>query len=224
MKRIVLISMLFAFAVSSYAQIIHADHGLEDFYRMKFVKEGYSNTKYDDIQGSPFLNKEFIKGELLMSDSTKYIGIPLRYNIYTDEIEYQGPDESEFALGDKTMAIKISFDNHEFKYISSSEVKSYLEFVVLGKATLLKKYKVRYVEAEKAKAYEKSMPARFERGTENYYIEFQDGKISYVPNNKNIASLFPDKKEEIEKYVKAEKLKLKKEDDLIKLINFYNKQ
>ena len=42
-----------------------------------------------DIEGSPYLNEEFEIGDVIYGNEYKLNQIPLRYNIYNDDIEYK---------------------------------------------------------------------------------------------------------------------------------------
>ncbi|MGB3589723.1 MAG: hypothetical protein WBA23_24460, partial [Tunicatimonas sp.] len=59
--------------------------------------EGLRYDHVDSIRGSRFLYDEFIAGTVYFNDKTQATNLPLRLNIYHDELQY-AKDSSIYAL------------------------------------------------------------------------------------------------------------------------------
>ncbi len=192
--------------------------------------EGLSTTQkqktYSQIDGSPYYHKDFIEGAIITKDGVKYDKIPLRYNAYDDRMEYKHKSGIAFYFTRPEDYKEIIIEDTHFVYGDFTNGKdlipSYYELMNDGKVSLLKKTKRSLREAEPAKPFSDPKPAKFVSKPDMYFI-LKDGKKLYeIKNGKAIISILKDKKEEISAYIKANKLKAKKENDLIKIISYYN--
>lgn len=71
-----------------------------DFYNSnKMIGGEWKNVITEDqIAGSPYLKKEFENGSIYTVQRQQYNEIPLRYNIYNDNLEFKTPDNEIMAL------------------------------------------------------------------------------------------------------------------------------
>ncbi len=78
-------------------------------WRKLDMKYGIFYINSSVIAGNPYLNKTFQNGTLISKNDLIFPVIPMRYNIYTDNMEYKSPDNKVFALKDqnKIKAYKI---------------------------------------------------------------------------------------------------------------------
>ena len=66
------------------------------------------------------------------------------------------------------------------------------------------------------------LPAKYSRLSDAYFYRIGEGELKPVGNLKELISTFPDKQEELKQYAKQEKISPKKEEELVKLIRYYN--
>src|SRR5665648_995617 len=95
MKRVCFFILLFVLTNSLNAQTML--NGLMDNYRFKKMSDGgniLNDLKMSDIQGTPYLEEEFSNGKIITSEGTTYDGIPLRYNAYSDDLEFQKGEDT----------------------------------------------------------------------------------------------------------------------------------
>jgi len=107
--------------------------------------ESFSQVKsYREIQGSPYFNEEFSDGRIVTKDD-KSVFLKLRYNIYSDEIEFLNNDKiysiakpvyiKEFCIGEQ----KIRFST----YLDGKFVKNgFLLVLTQGDYTLFVKKRI----------------------------------------------------------------------------------
>lgn len=179
-----------------------------------------------NIDGSPFLNDEFIEGSVFTTSKTQYVGVPLRYNIYNDQIEFRLGEAPAQALAAPETVEMVQFGDFMFEYIPYTNAKKIKRgfFIVeeKGNATLYSKPQVIFENAKEPAAYQDAVPARFIRRPDEYYIRV--GKEAAVPiiKKKDLEEVFPDHKEEISGFIKKNKVKPNNPESLKELVQFYN--
>lgn len=177
------------------------------------------------VIGSPYLSETFVEGKVNTSKGN-YVAVPMRYDIYNDVFEFS--QNSVIYLLDPTPQIlKISLPN-QVMVVEKFEYKGKLRFGFLllldsGSLSLMAQKVVTFREEQAPKALESSStPAKYSSLPDIYYYKIGQGEVKKVENiNKLIGSL-PDKHKELEKFVKQWKLSSRKQDDLIKLVRYYN--
>ncbi len=203
-------------------------------YAMGSITDKSTKATYVDksIDGSPYASNFFNNTSIYYGDEltgTLYY----RYNAYNEEIEIKQQNvegEAIRALG-KDKKIKVIVDGKPMSFKTFIDNKGntqngYLTLLKDGKFKLYKRLNVIFKEAKKApSSFVKGTPARFSQFTE-YYLESEDGKrINEIEfNNKKMLNLFDSKhKESLKTFFSDNKLKIKTEQDLIKVISYLNK-
>jgi hypothetical protein len=208
---------------------IKAVKEFNDYQSLNGLSHPRLNNTHLSVDGSPYLYRDFTKGEALSIDNTRYVNATFRYNMYTDQIEYEkngdiyvlnNPgDFKYFIIGNNIFCYKL------FSTSDGLLKKGYFQLLNNGEdATLFKKKNVRFVPPKEAEAYAPASPAKFMSASDHYYISFH-GKPLVMLNlkKKEFMSVFPEKTNEIEGYIANQKLSIRKEEDLLKLVEFYNK-
>lgn len=227
-KSYALLLILLSFFVKTEAQIDYQLNSAADFFRtQKFIVGEYHNTLSEkDIKGSPYLNDEFIKGSIYTVSKTQYNDIPLRYNIYNDEIEFQTPDNKSLALDAPEIVEKVTFGKYTMEYIpyevSSKIKKGFFKIIDKGTASLYARPSVDYEAPKEPGPYKNAEPAKFIPREDRYYIRIGLEAAVEAGNKKDIISIFSDHSNEIEKYIKKEKINVRKEEGLKSLVEYYN--
>lgn len=184
---------------------------------------------HSNFDGSPYLFRDLTKGEAISNDNTRYVNANFRYNIYTDQIEYEkygdiyilnNPgDFKYFIIGDNIFCYKL------FSTSDGLLKKGYFQLLKKGEdATLFKKKNVKFVPPKDAEAFSPASSAKFMSASDSYFISFHGKPLVRLNlRRKEFLSVFPEKTNEIERYIANQKLSIRKEEDLLKLVEFYNK-
>jgi hypothetical protein len=227
MQRILLLAFVLMMNYPVFAQsfVIEDINTLSDHLTYKNSRD-YASI-YDNIDGTPYLKDEFVKGEVIINDSIRIEHVPLRYNIMNDKIEFRDNNEQvlEIALSEQTY--QFSFDEHVFVHrtylINGEKNEGILEELVDGHIKLFKKYSAEFKQATKAIGFQDAEPDRIERKNEIFLIAADDAIPSEIEAKKKkvFAALKPFQPD-IEQYAKKEKLKPRSEEDLIQLIHYCN--
>jgi hypothetical protein len=222
MKKLVVLMLLLS-AGKGFAQRI--DLVGDEVYFGRFLAVDRP-LNYDEVAGSPYLNEDLQLGymKFKMADS---IATYFRYNIYTDEMEYL-EGEKLLVVANAGAMDHLYFNGHTFVftnyYYRNSVKMGYLELLTAGTCNLYIKYNVAFEVEENAKSsYESSKPPTFTRKIPQYYYSCYKQPINEFDNDKDgLKVIGNDYYDALIKYVKANKLKLRKTEDLQQLFAYYN--
>ncbi|WP_175620740.1 hypothetical protein [Chryseobacterium schmidteae] len=225
MKKIFFCALLLSFSYS-FAQDGGLVLGRGDFAegssfsnRIK-SKTGKSLT-YEDVSGSPYSKVNFSDAQI----ADNYVKVPVRYNSYTDQIEFQRddkimilPEESKFSR------IEISSPKQTLVLMDTNDdLGGYFFEISKGKVSLYKKEQTKFIDAEAAtNSYTSDKPASFKSLNPIYYIKSENNIIKKPKNQKEIIAQFPEKKDALNTFFKENKIRFDKEEDLKKLVTFLN--
>jgi hypothetical protein len=216
-----IIVLLFVSSAATAQQLIARD--LKDNL---FVKaSGPSDQTYENIEGSPFLNETFVAGEIITSN-LKFVDIPMRYNIFSDQIEFK-QNNSSYILAPEARIKQVHIGDHVF-VAEEHQVKGKLKlgFLTLldsGKEVLMAKKIVNYNPKTEPTALDPlSHPAKFTRSQDVYFYKIGNTPVNQISSLKDLIKNLPGKQEEVTEFAKKEKISIKKEDELLKLVRFYN--
>lgn len=177
---------------------------------------------YEGVTGSPYLNDSFLPAKV---NDFKEV-ITARYNAYKDLITIKIGDSRAFFL-QKKAGNKLTFSDNKGQYqVFYDQSEKARFFKVLHRTnfySLLVKQEVLLRGGEKPKSsYDKYIPPYFKRLKDRLYLSLDNMKAVKIPTNKKkFFKLFEDEGEQLKKYVKKHKLSIKKEEDLLKILSFY---
>ena len=234
MKKIILIIIVSIMSLPLFSQRnnLSFDHLNTRNIDMAQYRESFGLTEeeFNNIQGSPYANDEFIAGNIYKNDKELYKDVLLRYNISADEIEVKkSKNDSDDSYGalikEPNTLIKILNDIYIFVPFEGSNENGHY-FTILTEESnfdLYKKAEVSYSAPSFAKtSYDRDRPASFTQKS-TFYMVSKDGRFFELPNSKSkIIKVMNNKKDQVKGYIKKTRLDFKKEKDLIKLVKYYN--
>lgn len=180
---------------------------------------------YKLVEGTPYLNDKFITGEVILNDSIQIKEVPLRYNIYSDRIQFMS-DKNIILEVDPSTTLTAKIEEHKFiicDYMDGAEEKrGVLELLIDGEVRLYRKYDVVFKEATKAIGYKDPEPDRFEWKEERYLIAIGQGIPEFITGKKDFFQKLKRVQPDIEAYARAHRLKPKFGKGLVKLIEICN--
>ncbi len=181
-----------------------------------------SNTMiYANIDGSPYYSKDFKESVVYLKDG-RWGKLPLRYDLFLDEIEFMKDNKTLWLI--KTEIKKIQLGTESLVVSSLSESSGKLGYLFLqdsGKYTLYSKKAVEYRPYVEPKGYADPIPEKFEPKRDEFYLQIETNPLKKFRTKKELLSLLGNKSE-IETYIKKEKIKTDKAEDLKKLFNYLN--
>ena len=219
--------------IATYTPGVGAETDGLYLYAMGAISDKMDKLNYEDgsIEGSPYMSNTFEKGQLFYGDEA--VGtVYFRYNAYNEEIEIKQTNlEEEPIRGlskDKKIRLVSKGESMSFRTFvdkSGNTKNGYMTILDEGEYNLYKHLRVTFKEAKRAEnSLVKGAPAKFFQTTEYYLEKPADKRIDYVDlNNKKIVQVVDgDKANELKAFLKENKVKIKTEEDLIKVVGFLN--
>lgn len=214
--------------VNLYAQTTYEILQAVDFFSINKLERGdWKRVLTEtDIEGSPYLNDEFKEGTVFMTSKTKFVEMPLRYNIFNDQVEFRSDDGSLMVLSVPEVIEKVEFGETTLEYSVYSQLNKVRRgfFVVLekGEASLYSRPRVTFEDARKPGAYSEAKPPRFIKRPDEYYIRIGKEPAELISKKKDIEELFTEHEKKMQEFIRKNKININRPEDLIKVVQFYN--
>lgn len=178
-KNISIFLLLFSFSYS-FSQM----RGLGAVRDLQLVNvlnnpEGKETINLENVNGSPYLEEEFVTGALANKKDDEKLALYIRYNVFSDnfEVKYK-PSDNKVTIIDRTDQFEIDLRGKKFIFTQSNYIfdKTGTGYLALlsepdAKFTLYKRYYSEYTPEQPAStSYGMTKPARVQ--TEyNYYMK-----------------------------------------------------
>ncbi len=219
MKKLFLVLALTAIYSATYSQAITRFGNITDI-NGRIIQE----TKYTSIEGTPYLNTEWVKGEILRHDNVRFVDIRIKYDAYTDKLEYLF-ENKPFVLETPIKEFRI-FNNDKirvfksgFTEIDNNTQTSLYEVLNNSKISYLKKYRAKMHDYN---MYNSATVHKRFIMEEMLYLSFEDGKMVKIKRDKkSMLDAFSDKTAEIDKFIKDNNIKFRSDDDIAAIIDYY---
>jgi len=181
---------------------------------------------YRKFHGDAYLFANyFLPGTVSMNGKT-YNKVTLRYDIYSDELQVPVNRDEILQLNKEMVdSFTISYDNEVYKFVNITDNKSdslsksagYFNSFYEGGASLLIKYK-----KEILPGIENNSDFEFSQTLQAYLM--RDDLINPVSTKKELCSLLKLDESEVNRYLKSQKLRVRKNDPgtFIPVIRFYD--
>lgn len=191
---------------------------------------GPFKNSYESIEGSPFFIDHYCLAHLKLNKGKEYQNIPVKLNLYTQEIVLIDGENKEIVPVDG-LVTNINFTDttegisHVYKFRSDyppvDKNNSFTFYQVLsdGRLQLLKHIWKEIVEEKNIQSGEirKTFIMR-----EEYYI-FSNGEMRKLKKNKEyVEELMKDQQQKISQYEKEKKINFKNITSLAGLFDYYN--
>jgi hypothetical protein len=184
-------------------------------------REAGNNKNYGDFDGSPYYTTGFRNSTAYMKDGN-YANVPLRYDMYRDEMEFI-KDEKIFWLIKKD--IKYIKYGTEIIIVSSLDTDTtnsgYFFLKDSGKFQLFYKKSVLFQPYVQPEGYKDSKPNRFEPVADKIYIRKGDAVAVKIESRRDLLSYFEGDKAALD-FIKKNKIKANDVINLHLLISYLN--
>jgi hypothetical protein len=236
MKRLI-ISILFILPAIAFGQndnsMVKTEENLRNISRSAgMVMTTNMDELYEGIKGTPYLFDTWKEGNIFLKDSSLIRDINIKYNIYTDDVLYLNSKSGDSLIIDRHRidAFEIQGDSSAdlllFRDISlkpgSKDKSTFARVLYNGKTKLLIKYIKVFIKADYKGAY--TAGRRYDEYTDNsqYYI-IKDNELNRIRlNKKAIIKVLADRENEIKSFIDKEGTALDNENDVIKLLEYYD--
>jgi hypothetical protein len=201
---------------TAQAQLIQNDQGAP-----------FLSMNYTDVKGHPYLFEDWTEGTVKQSNGKTYSAVPLKYNILTDEVFFKDPKTGQLlAFVVPVIEFKINGTNTEgllfrngYKAFDNLSAKSYYQVLFDGGTQLIKRVSKR-INEEKPLNSASSIKS-FEELT-SYFLARSGTPMRIRRDKKSILLALGNNSVALENFIKENQLNLKEENDLVRLITYYN--
>jgi len=207
--KIILIGVLTCFSAITYAQV---------YSTVNSASRNAINSKesLSGLEGEAYLYKDYKKAFVRFANSKTSL-YDIKYDQLGDEVVVKDEAGQELTFSETVLEFKFQDDKRVFRNgfapIGKNTEKSFYEVLFDGKVKYLTKVGKMIMET---KGYNTAAVKKIVDDTQ-YFIVKQDGKPEVVKNNeKSILSALG--KPELSAYVKTNKLNLKNNEDVAKLL------
>lgn len=207
-------------------QVANTDRAVNYMYTVAgapFVSAKFARV----VEGSPFFNEQMMPGAIILSDGKECKNIKVRLNLLEAQVNYLDEKQNEMIASTPVKEVvlwdTILKNDHRFifsDYIESSQKleKDFYELLQAGKAELYKQHKKSILEN---KPYGSATVEQKIRTDTRYYV-LLNGQWTKVKKLKDLAAVFPDKKDEVLKFISDKKLSGDSETNFEAIVLYYN--
>jgi len=228
MKTFATLFLILSSFIVSYSQASYQIAQAVDFFRLNKMQSGdwSKSLSESDIEGTPYLNDDFIEGTIYTTSKFQYEEVPLRYNIFNDNLEFKTPEDQVLAVAAPEIIERVQLGDDVMIYGPYSNAKKirrgFFKVLEEGKASLYARQNVLFSDPVEPGAYKEAEPAKFTRKPDSYYIRIGNEQAKLVSNKKELLAAFPDHSDKIASFIKKNKVKPTKPEKLLALVQYYN--
>jgi len=185
------------------------------------------DEKYGDVNGSPYVYEKWVPGSVTTVDKKTRGDMLLKFDEIDELLIMSGDNDqmltfsvpvAEFSLVDPKSAKPRVFRSGFTANKGNSE-KSFFEVLHDGKVQFLRKnHKV----ISKSTAYSGAVVKNVADGIKYYLVNADNTPVLLKLDLKSVNELLPGKESQLTEYAKTNKLNVKNQEDMIKLIAYYN--
>lgn len=215
---ILLMTTSFVFSQSGYVST-----GMSDLIgQVDWIKRTQPGTS--TIEGSPYLNDDFIDGTIYFDKKYKIDKVPLRLNLYNGEMEFKEKSVT-MAIAKPARINKIVMGAYTFIYLPEDKNEKVGGFVRLWSPELpsiITKMEIDFRKKEPAKPYVEPLPDRFEKGHDKHFLLTSTHEIEKITSVKKLIQAIGEHESELSDYAKQEKVSSGNIEELVKLMEYYH--
>ena len=178
------------------------------------------SARYSNIDGTPFLYKDFMEAEVIASSGEVYTEARVNFNAYTQQIEYYKDDKIKEMLQGSYLKVSFETEDGRQEFMRGLHPELGLDLVCVlydGKI-------IDFAKTIKVNVQEFNTPnatvSKFVPSVDYYLIE--EGRLTKIAlKKKKIFGALKGNKAALEKYIAEKDLKLRKEKEVIELLSYY---
>jgi hypothetical protein len=236
MKYCIIFVFLFSF-ISTEAQLVDKDKNLTDsISQTKLTGETWFEQK--GYKGEQFFNKTWMLSDIILTTGETVYGVEVKYNGFLDELIWVNPTLNQQFKLDKQLIKEFSLKTKQgqlthFKRLkiikpgsTNRQSDLFAEVEVEGKISIYIQRKISVVNTDYITI--DGIPSQEEiiKPTPQYFLKFLSSDFMQLEKIKLklLMQLLPTQKQQIDLVMRKNNLKLKTEQDLVKLIKLLNAQ
>jgi len=225
MKKVLFLIVVLGFSYNCLAQAIIPEELRRIGDQVEIDKmQAADGSRYVNVKGTPYLSEFFMPATIYPDDDLFFV----KYNVVDDEVEVKLSATRTIILNNSFKKYTIVFKESKEKIVTLDEdgkkdPSYFFEVKKTDKASIYKKKTKNFIQATKATDnYSKDKPARFSKLEEIFYIQLTpEGSVKELPKKKKaFLAMFQNNQNDVKDFIGKNKIKLNKEEDLVKLFTF----
>jgi hypothetical protein len=182
------------------------------------------------IHGSPFFNKKWEKGRVILKSDKKTKALPLKYKIYKNKLLFKKNDRKLAVNSNKIKGFILMQKRQKLLFKNGFKAPRYhintnriMEVIYDGQVKLLKKHNIQLMRGSRPDPISGQITSNFIK-TEDYFLIDADGNFHKIKKlkRKYILSALRNHQKQLKKYVKSNNLSFKTQTDLKKILSHYD--
>lgn len=188
------------------------------------------DNRYEGTKGTPYVFESWYPGEIFLKSKSKVLVKEMNYNCFDNELVYLDPASKAVMMINRFTVdlfyIMNGSDTLLFVPIDPENDGEFIFAQVLYKegSMVYKQYQKEFIRANYEGGY--SADRKYDEFADKsaiYFAKQNDTKIYKAKKSKKqMLGAFPDMEDQLSSYIKAEKLDLKDENDVVKLLKYYD--
>ncbi len=223
-KSLLLVLALAAFSCIAYSQISRSAAYDQILYLKRENFMASSSNTYANVKGTPYMTDDFVEGSIYTKSGDVFPG-EYRYDIYANRVQFMNNDVL-YQVAYPDSILKIEIGETTLKYVEYSDGKEIMKgyFIVMedGECLLLRQKSKVWYDALPAKPYQTPEPPRFGNGKDLVFLKYGNAPAGRINNEKDVIRILGSKGAEAKRIIDREKLKVNREQDLVKLVRMLN--
>lgn len=187
----------------------------------------FFEKSYVDVQGSPYLQDDWAKGNVELKNGISYKNVDLKYDEVQDVLLFKNEKNEPLAFiqAVKSFTITSKQGNEQllfrnsFSPVKGATAASYYQVLADGAVQFLVR---RAKKIREDKAYGSATTVRTIEAYVNYFIAKNGVPVNIKKSEKSVLEAIGGDSAALEAYIKSNKLNLKNEEDITKLVVYYN--
>ncbi|MBP7508278.1 MAG: hypothetical protein KA807_10675 [Prolixibacteraceae bacterium] len=225
MKKLLFNSLLIFWSFVSFGQVTGGyNSNLDNLKQLSIDVENRNIVEGVYVDGSPYLEKEYIKGVFYLKNSNPIESL-MRINLFKNNFEFE-INKSVRVVDPHSIDSVICNSNvflyKTFEYEGKTGSRIIKKLYTSGKASIYSFTQIVFKDAVKAEGYVEPKPPTFLRYDPVTIIEAND-IIFPLTNFNKLYKTFPDKAAELKKFIKENKINRNDINDLKLLTAFLDK-
>ncbi len=186
----------------------------------------FKSVRNFEEEGSPYFSADYVKSNIQLMNGKTYYDIPIKFNQLTGEIVFKTSDGQEMLMSSPFQRIELLYEGKPYVFrsgfpaIDKQNDLSVYQLLDSGTAVLLKYTAIQYQDKQ---TYNSPNIVRTYTKKETHYAWTPSQGLVRVPKNENEWSgFFGSYQSEMKSFIRKENIKLRKEDDVVRLFQYYN--
>lgn len=190
--------------------------------------EGYylvnKPSQSKQIDGSPYYNDKWLPAVVKIKGKGEYYVDSLKYNIFTNSLLFSYK-KIEYYVGKSNDLEYFTIGDTKFINFTSAEDGSQNFYEVLcdgERLKLVRNYNCTIVEGKPSDGINPARNDKFAKDYRYFTIKKNQPARQFRMKKNSLVELMADHHDEIARYIKDKRLKMKQQEDFVKVFDYYN--